>query len=359
MASVSPPLRVIVIGCGRIGTHTPEKLRSDLPKGWLPLSHAEAILATDNLQLVGFCDIDEERCSAAARRFGIRSYSVDYKAFIQELKPDVVSIATRTDVRSEIVLFALEQGVLGIHAEKPLCRNLAQAKAIQRKVKATNARLSYGTTRRYMQIYRQAKEMISEGEIGEVVEIAIDHGRGLLFWSHPHAADLLLFFNPKSHIEFVQSTCLIEPGTIEGDIIDIDPLVENAFVKFSNGVNGIISSAGGMNTRISGTKGNITIGADGSWIRLFKPKTQSSAYFLDELPIESNSTISGTRQAFADLSSALLHSTSLGISVEEIVLSQQMLFAMVMSSLEGGRRVWIDEVNESLTVTGRCGEFYA
>ena len=52
--------------------------------------------------------------------------------------------------------------------------------------------------------------------------------------------------------------------------MDDDPIIENAFIKFKNGVNGLITSASGMNTRISCSQGTLTVGADGSWIEIEK-----------------------------------------------------------------------------------------
>ena len=41
-----------------------------------------------------------------------------------------------------------------------------------------------------------ARDIVVSGEIGDMVEICIEHGRTMLLWNHPHSVDLLIFFAP-------------------------------------------------------------------------------------------------------------------------------------------------------------------
>lgn len=60
-------MRAALIGCGRIGAHTPERLRQTIPAGWLPVSHAEAMLANPGLELVAVCDVNRPQLKPPAR----------------------------------------------------------------------------------------------------------------------------------------------------------------------------------------------------------------------------------------------------------------------------------------------------
>ena len=64
-------LTVGLIGCGRMGAKTAESVRQSVPKGWLPLSHLEAIKSMDDLELVALCDTDSERVSRAAETYHV------------------------------------------------------------------------------------------------------------------------------------------------------------------------------------------------------------------------------------------------------------------------------------------------
>ena len=352
-------LRVALVGCGRIGTRTSDHLRKTTPAGWMPVSHAEAIKCNKNLELVALCDVDEEKLSWASTTYGIEKCYQDYKSLIVKTEPDILSIATRTAGRAEIIKFAAEHGVKGIHAEKPLSVNMADCKKALDAVVKNDVKLTYGTTRRFMDVYRKAKEIVMAGEIGELVEILVEHGKTTLMWNHPHSVDLLLFFSNCLEVVYCQATCIVNPSSVRGKRVDDDPIIENAFVKFGNGVNGIITAASGLNTRLSCTSGNITIAANGSWIEIRKGIGETSSYHLREEKLEIVPKMSGTQRAFCELNAAIRNNKKLSISPEEIAISQNLLFGFVCSSLQKGIRFSLPWLDDDFTVTGRFGSLYA
>jgi predicted dehydrogenase len=352
-------LTVGIVGCGRIGANTPKKFRENAPKGWIPISHAEAIKSNKHLNLIALCDINEERLLEASKKYKVDRIYTDYKSLILEIKPDILSIATRTADRCNIIEFASEQGIKGIHAEKPLSRNMEECNRALNAVKRNGVKLTYGTTRRFMDIYRKAKMLINSGEIGDIIQISIENGRTTLMWNHPHSVDLLLFFSNCLEVEYVQANCIIDFSSIKGNLIDDDPIIENAFVKFKNGVSGLITSLSGMNTRISGTLGTLTIFADGSWIEIHKKKVNNVPYHLKIKTIHPKSKMSGTQQAFNELEHAVKEGKELSIKSEEIALAQKILFSFALSSIMGGRRITLSELDDYFTITGRFGSMYA
>lgn len=353
------PLKVALVGCGRIGAQTSDRLRESLPKGWLPLSHAEAIKSISGLELVALCDIDEERLSWASETYSVKACYADYKSLISEVKPDILSIATRTFGRSEIIEFASDHGVRGIHSEKPLSRNMVDCKKALCAVARNGVKLTYGTTRRFMDIYRKAKKIMKSGEIGEIVEISIQHGRTLLMWNHPHSVDLLLFLSDCFNVSYVQATCSINPSSVNEKVVDDDPIVDHAFVKFENGINGIITSASGLNTHISGTDGSLIVAANGSWIEIHKKTNKDSPYHHHITKLEAAPEMSGTQRAFRDLEMAVRENKELSIEPEEIALSQNILLCFVLSSQRGGIRLPLSSLEDEFTVTGKFGSLNA
>jgi len=348
-----------LIGCGRIGAQTSDSLRSRLPPGWLPLSHAEAIRSQKELDLAALCDTDAQRLAKAAETYGVARCYSDYRVLIDEARPEILSIATRTHGRVQIVAYAAEHRVKGIHVEKPFALNLADCDDALRQLRVHNVHVTYGATRRYMDIYRRAKNLIDAGEIGEVEQILIEHGRTSLLWNHPHSADLLLFFSGTAAVQSVQASCVVRNVSADGMTVDDDPVVENALVRFENGVSGVITAARGMNTRISGTKGMLTVLADGSGIEIRANRSGTGPYFLDLASVTSSVTVSGTQSCMVELANSIRSPTVPTIALDEIRAGLAILLAAVYSNLKKGRAVDLNEIPPQFTVTGRSGALYA
>lgn len=359
MSAAPDKLRVGLVGCGRIGAHTPPQVRAACPPGWLPLNHAEAITTTPGLELVAVCDTDAARAEATAKGFGASRWFSDYRRLIEKTRPDLLAIATRTDGRCDIIEFAATYGVRGIHAEKPLGRSRKELQRALRAVAAQGVKLSYGTTRRYMDAYREAKQMFAKGSFGALQQITLAFGHSATLWTHPHSVDLAVFFSGANEVESVQATCAIPSEAVTGLTVDADPKVENAFIQFTNGVRATLTCAGGLHTHLSGEHGTLTVRADGSCLEWNRKTAPDDAYPLAHgrrLPVV---TMSGTQRAFSELAEAVRTGGPLGITPEEIALGCDLLFAMVWSSLQGGRRVSPAELPAQLTLTGRTGNLFA
>lgn len=351
-------LEVAVIGCGRMGTNFSRTGREMLPPGWAPASHAEAVRKIPGLKLTAVCDPDPLRLADAVERFpGVIGYA-DPEALFREQRPDIVTIATRTPQRRELILLAAQHGVRALHIEKPLARSLAECGEILNEIETRGIKLSYGTTRRYMSAYREAGNLVRGGAIGELRHIAIEHGRDLLLWGHPHSVDLLLFFSGCSEVDYVQGNLRIDPIDVAESIVDADPVLESATVRFGNGIIGTITQSGGLNVRLTGTEGTLAVLADGTEIEL-RRRGQGNAYFLEKVVPEITSPNSGTETAFLELLAALRSGGTLSISPDIIRLNQKILLSIAYSSILGGTRIALDEIGAEFAVTGRYGSLYA
>ena len=123
-------MKAAVIGLGRMGAEPSKRLEDVLPDGWLPISHAEAMISTPGIELVALCDADAEKVERFKKHYSILNGYTDYKKMIDEIKPDFLSVATRTSVRKEIIEYAANNGVKAIYAEKPLCNSLTECDQI-------------------------------------------------------------------------------------------------------------------------------------------------------------------------------------------------------------------------------------
>ncbi len=353
-------LKAAVIGCGRMGAFTRPELLQFLPKGWIPHNHAEAISAAEGVELVAVCDISSDAAEEAAERYGINAVYSDFDALFNEQKLDIVSIATRTDVRSEVIQRAMAANVRGLHSEKPLCRSLAEGNEVASVIRNAGASFTYGVYRRYMEVYKTAREIISSGELGELLQISVAFGKSHLLWNLPHATDLMLFFSGAERAEWVTASVLFGDGVITDTLIDDDPVVEAGVVKFDNGVTGIISATGGLSVTASLSEGEVTVGADGSWLEIRRVNAGGrSKYRLNSEVIMPQPAKSGMLVAIEELRDAILHDLPQSILLDTVLEGQRILFAMVLSELHGGGRIQVRDVPEDFTVTGRIGGLYA
>src|SRR5687767_1225040 len=109
------PLRVAVVGCGRIatGAHLP---------AW------QAAAAAGRCTLVGLTDLDPARTAQAAASTGVPAFpSVD--ALLATTRPDIVDITTLLDRHHDLTLQALAAGCHAL-CEKPIARDADEAAAM-------------------------------------------------------------------------------------------------------------------------------------------------------------------------------------------------------------------------------------
>jgi predicted dehydrogenase len=350
---------VAIVGCGRMGVATTDATRAGLAKGWLPLSHADAIRAHDGLDIVAVCDLDTAKAQAAGASLGLQPAAcfTDVGEMLRTHRPDIVSIATRTPGRVQIIDLALRHGVRAIHSEKPLSLHLNEGNAILQEIERAGVPFSYGTLRRYMPAYRRAKELVDKGAIGVLQEIVIDHGHNdLLLWTHPHSIDLLLLFG-GCEIVSVNAICDLSEVTQQGTVIDCDPKLEFARVRFRSGASGLITSSKGMNVRLSGSEGLLNVINNGEALELSSGRKGSTFTERQVLPVSASP--SGAQQAFSDLYDALSCGTPVRITPREVATNQRLIWAIVTSAMRDGKSVAWDDVDERLVITGRFGDLTA
>lgn len=351
-------LTAAVIGCGRMGAQTTERTRKSVPPIWLPLSHAEAIASLQGYRLAAVCDQDPEQASRVAEQFpGSRPFS-DHRAMLDEVKPDVVGVATRTPGRCDIIVDCIHAGVKGIHAEKPLARSLRECKMALTALKDNEVAFTYGAVRRYMAPYRLAREVMLSGEIGQLRQAVIEHGADMLMWGHPHSVDLALFYRPGATAVSTRARLDIREGSFADGVLDDDPLLINACIDFSDGTTVVVTSGNGFNVRLYGETGSVTVVGDGSRVELRK-KEEGRPYELTCRELDVDTRWSGTQMSFMNIERCIAQGHPTGISYSEVEMAHRILFAMALSELQGGSAVRPEDVPDDFTVTGRFGNLYA
>ena len=351
-------IRAAVIGCGRMGAVTSEAMRRFAPAAWMPLSHAEAVVTQPSLELVGVCDVDPGLLASAAARFGVQGYA-DYHELLDTLRPELVTVATRTPERPDIITAALAAGVRALHLEKPLCNSVAQLAQLEALFAAPHLACTFGTLRRYMPIYHRALALVGGEDFGSLNQVQVNTGKAPLLWSHPHSLDLLLFFAGDRAVKRVSAR--FAEGSVErqGNRLDGDPIVVSVLVEFDDGLTGLIGQTGGCDVILAGSNGTIAVESDGRRLRR-RSSEGDDAYWDKHRVEEADGSPGGTRLALDRLVDGLNGNETQVLADKRAILSgQRLLLACGESHLVGGAAVDLNELDPDLVITGRSGNRYA
>lgn len=351
-------LRAVVVGCGRMGTRPSHEVIDQFQPGWLPISHAEALSQNSEFELVGLCDTNPYALEVAALHYPNSTVSTNLQSLIQELKPDIVSIATRTPVKKELIQY-LAPRVRGLYVEKPIANSLADWQRIRNLIQDNKVSLVYGVNRRYHANYILAKELLARNtdQLGRLMHIHVDHGRGRLLWTHPHSVDLFCFFSDCNEIESIQARCVPVSVELSGhQKVISDPIVDFAFVEMRNSVTGSIGIGGTFSTHLHCENGTIIIHSDGLKVEL-QQRNQGHGYFSSESFNSPQISVSATARGFRQLADSI----QLGAQppVDHIEAGMTILTGMIVSHLKGVMPVSVAEIPEYFEVLGKTGENFA
>ena len=145
-------LKVVVVGCGGIGTG----------------KHLPALSQVPEVSLVGLCDIVPERADKAQADFAPKAkVYTDYKKMFDELKPDVVHVCTPNRSHCEITIDALANGS-HVMSEKPMAKSAADAQKMMDAYKKSGKLLTVGYQNRYRPDSQYLHAACAAGELGEI-----------------------------------------------------------------------------------------------------------------------------------------------------------------------------------------------
>ena len=122
--------------------------------------HMEALLAKHELQ----------------NDMSILRYT-DYRSMIQEVKPDLVSIATESGIHAEIALFCIDHGVHVI-IEKPMAMSISDANEIIRRSEEKHVKVSACHQNRFNIAVQEMRHALETGRFGR-----LSHGSIHVRWN--------------------------------------------------------------------------------------------------------------------------------------------------------------------------------
>jgi predicted dehydrogenase len=147
---MSQKIRIGVIGAGSISE-----------------MHFSSFANNPDAILTGVCDLKEERAKAKAEKYNIPNVYTNYHDLLANPDIDAVTICTWNNSHAEISIAALKAGK-NVLSEKPLCKSVEEALAVEQAVKESGKTLQVGFVRRYASNTRIVNSFIEAGEISPI-----------------------------------------------------------------------------------------------------------------------------------------------------------------------------------------------
>ena len=157
-------MKYALIGCGRIS-----------------INHIKAAI-NNQLEIAAVCDVLPEHMEVLLARYELQNDMsilryTDYRSMIQEVKPDLVSIATESGIHAEIALFCIDHGVHVI-IEKPMAMSISDANEIIQRSEEKHVKVSACHQNRFNIAVQEMRHALEAGRFGH-----LSHGSIHVRWN--------------------------------------------------------------------------------------------------------------------------------------------------------------------------------
>lgn len=171
------PIRVAIVGCGRI---------SDL--------HQLGYRGREDAKIVAVCDTNRSHAKKKAQEWGIPRVYTDYQQVLDDPEVDLIELLTPHHLHCSMTVQAARAGK-HISVQKPMALSAAEADQMIAAANQAGVLLRVYETFVYYAPAVRAKAMIEAGEIGEVraVRMHVSTGTGDTAWEVPLSAWLWRF----------------------------------------------------------------------------------------------------------------------------------------------------------------------
>jgi predicted dehydrogenase len=185
-------LKVAIVGCGKIADGPVEQIRA--------IGRGEVVAA---------CDAEPLMVEQLAARTGIPQQFTDYQTMLDQVRPDVVHIATPPESHVFLATKAIEAGC-HVFVEKPFALTRADAKKITDCARQHGRKVCVNYLYNYEPPGLALEALMKQGSLGEVVHLDTSYGYnlggdyGLAVMSDPnhwvHRLPGKLFHNVLDHV---------------------------------------------------------------------------------------------------------------------------------------------------------------
>lgn len=346
-------INVGILGCGKIAQvrHIPE--------------YAE----NPDVKLAAFYNPSRKRAEEQAEKYGGKVYDTA-EELLADKSIDAVSICAANYAHAELSIKAMEAGK-HVLCEKPMATTLADCEAMVECAKRTGKFLMIGHNQRLARAHVEAKRLIDQGLIGDIITFrttfghggpetwAINPGKNVWFFDKKKAAmgamadlgvhktDLIQFLTGQRVVRTTARLVTLDKRGEDGELIGVD---DNAvcIYEMSGGAFGTMTAswtyygAEDNSTVLYGTKGIMRIYDDPNHSIVVKlADGEEQVYDVEQIQTNDNQTKSGVIDLWVE---CLKNNTPPEISGESALYAMRAVFASIESS-QTGRAVEI-EVNK-------------
>jgi len=145
-----------VIGCGAIAQE----------------AHLPNYAAHPKARLVALADIDNQRATEVAQRFGVPNVYTDYHQLLERDDIQAVSVCTPNYLHAQQTIEAAKAGK-HILCEKPMAITIGEAEDMIKAVEGAGVQLMVGFTHRFYPFNEKARTLIAEGRIGRPYTVRV------------------------------------------------------------------------------------------------------------------------------------------------------------------------------------------
>lgn len=310
--------------------------------------HCSVYSKIPGAELVGVCDLVEERATAAAQHYRTRAYT-DLNALIEAERPDIISVATAgVEGGSQHfvpAMTAIDAGI-DVLVEKPLSNQLHEARELVQRARESGVRLACNLNHRFAPAADKALQLVQSGALGTILFINMRltirnpneqtpwiHMRAL----HTHSVDVMRFFG--GDIRQVQAFMTKAPGRLVWSTASVN-------VQFASGAVGHLTGSYDMSMKhpiefceVAGDKGRLTIDNVYETLTFYPHESDESTVFRN--PIfggvgEFNDTFYNRLRRFVEEVEAQVPPAQVTGSGAEALAAFEVVEAAIESHLHGG-----------------------
>jgi predicted dehydrogenase len=151
VAGANEKVRVALVGCGNRGTAV-SRLMSAVP----------------DTEFVAACDVYDINAGKAKERFGSGCETFrDFRKVLDRRDVDALLVATPDHWHATVAVLACRAGK-DVYVEKPLAHNIKEGRAIVDAARKHNRVVQAGMQHRSSEHYRQAQQIVQNGDLGPV-----------------------------------------------------------------------------------------------------------------------------------------------------------------------------------------------
>ncbi|NLG41164.1 MAG: Gfo/Idh/MocA family oxidoreductase [Chloroflexi bacterium] len=337
-------INIGIIGCGKIAQkrHIPEYLENV------------------DANLVGFYDLNQARAKEISETFGGNAFN-SIEDLLADPSIDAVSVCTANHTHAAITIQALQAGK-HVLCEKPMATTLEDCQAMVDAANKAGKVLVIGQNQRLTKTHKKARELIRNGEIGQIIGFrttfghggpetwSIDPGKNTWFFDKNiavmgamadlgiHKTDLLLFLSDQKIVETTAHLTTIDKRGADGELIKVDDTAICVY-QLENGAIGTMTASWTFygpednTTIIYGTKGIMRLYEDPQFsIQLFLKGGEKIYHEIDMIQTNENQTSSGVIDAFVE---SVITGQGGELAAEKVLESMKVIFASIESSQTG------------------------